>query len=113
MKREKLMRAALLSLVVVTAACGGKKSENTDEAKETPQPEVATVQNLKSAINGESTASAKYAAFSQKAKEEGFMSVSKLFEATSKSEATHAKNHMKVLYCNIVYHLVVGSLHKG
>jgi len=97
MKTENLMKAAVLSLVVITAACGGKKSENSGETKEVAQPEVATVQNLKSAINGESTASAKYAAFSQKAKEEGFMSVSKLFEATSKSEATHARNHMKVL----------------
>ena len=61
-----------------------------------PKP-VKTIENLKAAYNGESTASAKYAAFALKAKEEGFDTVAKMFEATSKSEAIHANNHKKVL----------------
>ena len=56
-----------------------------------------TIQNLKDAFKGETTASAKYAAFSQKAKEEGFLRISKLFEATSHSEKIHANNHKRVL----------------
>jgi rubrerythrin len=56
-----------------------------------------TIANLKDAFKGESTASAKYAAFSEKAKAEGFTQIAVLFAATSKAEAIHAANHQKVL----------------
>jgi rubrerythrin len=56
-----------------------------------------TVENLKAGIKGETTASAKYAAFAQKARDEGYNNIAKLFEAASKSESTHAANHKKVL----------------
>jgi rubrerythrin len=56
-----------------------------------------TIENLKYAYNGESTASAKYAAFAEKAKAEGFNNVAVMFMATSKAEAVHAENHRKVL----------------
>jgi rubrerythrin len=62
----------------------------------TPNP-VKTIENLKAAYNGESTASAKYAAFAEKAKEEGFDTIAVMFRATSKAEAIHADNHLKVL----------------
>jgi rubrerythrin len=62
----------------------------------TPKP-VKTIENLKAAYNGESTASAKYAAFAEKARQEGFDTVAVMFQATSKSEAVHAANHLKVL----------------
>ncbi|MDP4206287.1 MAG: ferritin family protein [Bacteroidota bacterium] len=58
---------------------------------------VKTIENLKAGIKGELTASAKYSAFAQKAKEEGNNAIAKLFEATSKAEAIHAANHKKVL----------------
>jgi rubrerythrin len=61
-----------------------------------PKP-VKTIENLKAAFKGESTASAKYAAYAQKAKEEGFNAVATLFEAASKAESIHAGNHAKVL----------------
>lgn len=56
-----------------------------------------TIANLKAGYAGESTASSKYTAFAQKAKEEGYNAIAKLFEATSKSESIHAANHLKVL----------------
>lgn len=56
-----------------------------------------TIENLKTAFNGESTASAKYAAFAQKAEAEGFDTVAVMFRATSKAEAVHAANHNRVL----------------
>jgi rubrerythrin len=56
-----------------------------------------TVENLKSAITGESTASAKYAAYAKKALEEGYPRVALLFEAASKAEAIHAGNHRAVV----------------
>ena len=62
----------------------------------TPKP-VKTIENLKAAYNGESTASAKYTAFAEKAKAEGFDTVAVMFLATSKAEALHAANHLKVL----------------
>jgi rubrerythrin len=58
---------------------------------------VKTVENLKAGFKGETTASAKYAAFAQKAREEGNANVAKLFDAASKAESIHATNHKKVL----------------
>lgn len=61
------------------------------------QKPVKTIENLKAAIKGETTASAKYAAFADKAKSEGLDTVAKLFMAASKAESIHAANHAKVL----------------
>ena len=61
-----------------------------------PKP-VKTIDNLKAGIKGETTASAKYAAFAAKAREEGNDTIAKLFDAASKSESIHAANHRKVL----------------
>jgi rubrerythrin len=58
---------------------------------------VKTIEDLKAGIKGETTASAKYAAFAQKAREEGYDTIAKLFDATSKAESIHAANHLKVL----------------
>ena len=58
---------------------------------------VKTIENLKAGIIGETTASAKYAAFAQKAQEEGYSNIAILFEAASKAESIHATNHKKVL----------------
>jgi len=56
-----------------------------------------TIENLKAAFKGESTASAKYAAYAEKAKAEGYAQIAIMFSATSKAEAVHAANHKKVL----------------
>jgi rubrerythrin len=56
-----------------------------------------TIANLKYAFKGESTASAKYAAYAEQAKKEGFVQIAIMFEATSRSEAIHAANHKTVL----------------
>ncbi len=61
-----------------------------------PKP-VKTIENLKAGIKGETTASAKYAAFAVKAREEGKDTIAKLFDAASKAESIHAANHKKVL----------------
>jgi rubrerythrin len=61
------------------------------------QKPVKTIESLKAAYNGESTASAKYAAFAEKAKAEGLDTVAVMFMATSKAEAIHANNHKTVL----------------
>ena len=56
-----------------------------------------TIRNLKDAFKGETTASAKYAAYSKKAKEDGYKNIAVLFEAASHSEKIHAKNHKNAL----------------
>ncbi|MHC1706465.1 MAG: rubrerythrin family protein [Bacteroidales bacterium] len=61
-----------------------------------PKP-VKTIENLKAAFKGESTASISYAAFAQKAKEEGLPAVAVLFEAIAKAELINAENHAKTL----------------
>ncbi|MCX6225059.1 MAG: ferritin-like domain-containing protein [Bacteroidia bacterium] len=58
---------------------------------------VKSIEGLKAAYNGESTASAKYAKFAEASKKEGLNNIAKMFMATSKAETVHAGNHKKVL----------------
>ncbi|WP_319578659.1 rubrerythrin family protein [uncultured Methanospirillum sp.] len=58
---------------------------------------MATKDNLKAGFAGESQANRKYASFSEKATEEGFPQVAKLFRAASEAEAIHARRHLSVL----------------
>lgn len=76
-------------------SCGKKQETETGKVSDTDKQKL--VKNLKDAFTGETTASAKYEAYSKKAKEEGFENIAKLFEAASKSEGIHAKNHKVVL----------------
>ena len=63
----------------------------------TTKSNLVTTNNLQEAFKGESTASAKYAAYAKKAQEEGYTNIAKLFQAASKSESIHAGNHKAVL----------------
>lgn len=83
MKKYLFFMLALGAMVCMFASC-------------TQKPEK-TIANLKEGIKGETTASAKYAAFAQKAREEGNDTIAVLFDAASKAEAIHAANHTKVL----------------
>jgi rubrerythrin len=84
MMKSKIFIGVLCFAVAVVTVNGCKKQEGT-------------VDNLKKAITGETTASAKYAACAIKAKEEKFDKIARLFEAASKAEAIHAKKHTEVL----------------
>ncbi len=83
----RLFLASLLSMALMAA--GGCKGADTPKAK--------TIANLKAGIIGETTASAKYAAYAAKAKEEGYAKIALLFEAASKAEGIHANKHTSVL----------------
>lgn len=90
----------VLAVLFVLASCTQKqKAEAVTPASDSVEvaAKTTTVENLKAAIIGETTASAKYAAFAKKAKEEGFNNVAALFNAASKAEEIHATNHTKVL----------------
>ncbi len=56
-----------------------------------------TVENLQAAFAGESQASRKYLYFAEKADEEGYRQVARLFRAASEAETIHARNHLKVM----------------
>ena len=56
-----------------------------------------TNKNLKDAFAGESQANRRYLAFSQKASEEGFTNISRLFRAVAESETIHAHNHLRAM----------------
>src|SRR5450759_1883685 len=83
------MKKHIILFVILVLTVFGFNSFAKEQSK--------TISNIKSAIIGETTASEKYAAYSKKAKEEGFTQIALLFEAASKSESIHANNHRAVL----------------
>jgi rubrerythrin len=58
---------------------------------------MSTLDDLAAALNGETTAAAKYLAFAKKADEEGYATVASLFRAAAAAEQIHAKNHAHVI----------------
>jgi rubrerythrin len=95
MKFRFIYLVSIMLVFVLFAGCGKKEEKGSDKVQDADKQKL--VQNLKDAFTGETTASAKYEAYSKKAKEEGFDNIAKLFEAASKSESIHAKNHKAVL----------------
>ena len=74
--------------------------ENSSNFNTVPDPITkvgTTLENLKAAVNGETGASAKYAACAVAAKEQGFNQISRLFEATSAAEQIHIGLEMGVI----------------
>lgn len=86
MKKNKAL--SLLMSAVLVAAFGCKTKEKTADE---------TIENLKSAIAGETIARMKYAAYARKAKDEGLTQIALLFEATSIAEGIHARRGIDVL----------------
>lgn len=56
-----------------------------------------TKENLKSAFSGESQAHMKYMVFADKAEQEGYKNIARLFQAVAYAERVHASNHLNVL----------------
>lgn len=77
---------------------GNPKNESSDQKTiSVKQAKENTLANMQEAFNGESNATARYAAFSKKASEEGFTQIALLFKAASFAENIHANNHKAVL----------------
>ncbi len=93
MKFRFIYFISMVMVFALFAGCG--KKEETVKVADADKQKL--VKNLKDGFTGETTASAKYGAYSKKAKEEGFENIAKLFEAASKSESIHANNHKAVL----------------
>ena len=58
---------------------------------------MSTKDNLADAFAGESQANRKYLAFAQKAEQEGFPQVAKLFRAAAAAQTVHAHAHLRAL----------------
>lgn len=56
-----------------------------------------TSENLQAAFAGESQANRKYLFFAEKAGEEGYKQIARLFRAAADAETVHARNHFKVM----------------
>jgi len=82
-----MKRGLIMTLALMIGAGFSMMAGSTDK----------TLANLKAAFKGESTASAKYAAYAEQAKKDGFPQLAFMFSATSKAEAIHAANHKTVL----------------
>ena len=69
----------------------------TQEPDNLTKSKKTTINRLIVAYLGEITASAKYAAYAQKAQEEGYDNITLLFRATSVAEKIHAGSHQSAL----------------
>jgi rubrerythrin len=58
---------------------------------------ATTNENLEAAFAGESQANRKYLFFAQKAEDEGYKQIARLFRAAADAETVHARNHFRVL----------------
>jgi rubrerythrin len=74
-----------------------KTKSSADSAIISNDANQVNVKNLLEAFKGETTASAKYDAYSKKAEAEGLHEIALLFKAASTSENIHANNHKAVL----------------
>jgi len=91
MKKNFILAVLLLSGSVLLSSCGNQQKAG-DQTDSTKVVTLKTVDNLKAAIKGETTASAKYAAYAQKAREEKLPKIATLFDASSAAEKVHIKN---------------------
>lgn len=92
MKRTSITILSAIAAVMLLQSFVSN-STNSESANAT----ALNYENMKDAFKGETTASAKYAAYSKKAEEEGYHEIALLFKAASASEKVHANNHRAVL----------------
>lgn len=92
MKRTSITILSAIALVVLLQSFVSNSSNS-----ESANAKALNYENMKEAFKGETTASAKYAAYSKKAEEEGYHEIALLFKAASASEKIHANNHRAVL----------------
>lgn len=86
------MKFKILLLILSVILVGGAISYAAS-----PSSSTKTADNLKAALLGETTASAKYFAYAEKAKQDGYNKVALLFTAAANAEKIHASNHKAVL----------------
>jgi hypothetical protein len=73
MKFRFILYVSIIFIVAMFSSCSKQQATVSDADKQ------KLIKNLKDGFTGETTASAKYEAYSRKAKEEGFENIAKLF----------------------------------
>ena len=86
-----------ISCLAMTSCDNDKKTEVVKPTRENIDASAKTIENMQAAYKGEKTATAKYAAFSKKAEEEGYHNIALLYNAVSAAENIHATNHKAVI----------------
>lgn len=111
MKKLLFVPALLIAGSIELLSCNNTDAAKTEmktpvENKEKEQvgatvnkeaAQLKTIENMQAAFKGETTASAKYAAYSKKAEQEGYHAIALLYKAASTAENIHANNHKAVL----------------
>ena len=91
MKKITLIFTAIIAIACFFA-CTNRPLPNIEGTED-----ATTIDNLKTAITGESDASAKYAKISEQALAQGQHGIAAMFAAASAAEAVHVQNHTAVL----------------
>ncbi len=99
MKKNSINYSLLVTMFccLILTSCENKNAEVTTTTKEQMDAGTKTIENMQAAYKGEKTATAKYAAFSKKAEEEGYHNIALLYNAVSAAENIHAINHKAVI----------------
>ena len=84
--KKKHFKNTMVLLFVLGVLAGCTKSK----------PDI-TIANLKLSLISENTTHTKYLAFSEKAVQDGYLQISKLFKALATAEGVHAKNFRNIL----------------
>jgi rubrerythrin len=92
-----MKKTVIIPILAVIVSAISLQSFTTKNVASEPNVKSVNYENMKTAFEGETTASAKYAAYSKKAEEEGYHEIALLFKAASTSENIHANNHKAVL----------------
>ncbi|HKJ42046.1 MAG TPA: rubrerythrin family protein [Sunxiuqinia sp.] len=92
-----MKKLSITILAAIAAIVSLQSFVSNPSASKSADATTVNFDNMKDAFKGETTASAKYAAYAQKAEEEGYHEIALLFKAASTSEKIHAGNHKAVL----------------
>lgn len=88
---------AVMAVLPAFTTTNGLRTSSQENTIVSPEAKATNLENMQAAYKGETTASAKYAAYSEKAEEEGYHEIAMLFKAASEAEGIHAGNHKAVL----------------
>lgn len=98
------MAAVLAGSLVVPLVSVAQQAAPQPPKQQAPPPgspqdkaRATTIENLQAAATGEANAANRYDQFAQRADEEGYGQVAKLFRAAALSERIHLRNHQAVL----------------
>ncbi|WP_373046901.1 rubrerythrin family protein [Vulgatibacter sp.] len=101
MKTRTIVGTLLVGSLAVLPAAGAAQppgaGQDTTSQQQGPAARTETLSNLREAAEGEANAAHRYDLFAQRAADEGYQQVARLFRAAALSERIHLRNHEAVL----------------